>query len=106
MKTILVIEDNREMRENTAEILELAHYNVITAVNGREGVEKARKQKPDLILCDIMMPEMDGYGVLYYLSPWAKVWLSEISTGNMVPSFLTAESSMPEPIWRRVGFSW
>ena len=67
MKTILVIEDNQEMRENTAEILELANYKVLTASNGREGIETARAQKPDLILCDIMMPEMDGYGVLYFL---------------------------------------
>ncbi len=65
MKKILVIEDNREIRENTAEILELSHYNVVTASNGREGVEVALEQKPDLILCDIMMPELDGYGVLH-----------------------------------------
>lgn len=67
-KTILLIEDNLEMRENTSEIIELANYNVITAVNGKEGVEKAKKHLPDLIICDIMMPEMDGYGVLYILS--------------------------------------
>ncbi len=67
-KTILLIEDNLEMRENTAEIMELANYNVITAVNGKEGVSKAKETNPDLIICDIMMPEMDGYGVLYILS--------------------------------------
>jgi CRP-like cAMP-binding protein len=67
-KTILLIEDNLEMRENTTEIIELASYKVITAVNGKEGVEKAKKNLPDLIICDIMMPEMDGYGVLYILS--------------------------------------
>jgi CheY-like chemotaxis protein/CRP-like cAMP-binding protein len=68
MKRILLIEDNQEMRENTAEILELANYRVITAENGKIGVEKARNELPDLIVSDIMMPELDGYGVLYMLS--------------------------------------
>ncbi|MEO6549385.1 MAG: response regulator [Ferruginibacter sp.] len=66
-KTILVIEDNTEIRENTGEILELAGFKVLTAKNGKEGVEVALKQKPDLIVCDIMMPELDGYGVLHLL---------------------------------------
>jgi CRP/FNR family transcriptional regulator, polysaccharide utilization system transcription regulator len=68
MKKILLIEDNPEMRENTAEILGLANYNVLTAVNGKEGVRLAQLEKPDLIICDIMMPELDGYGVLHMLS--------------------------------------
>lgn len=68
MKRILLIEDNLEMRENTAEILEFANFEVHTAVNGREGVKAARSIEPDLILCDIMMPELDGYGVLNMLS--------------------------------------
>jgi len=68
MKKILLIEDNQDVRENTAEILELANYEVITASHGKEGVEKAQKEKPDLIVCDIMMPELDGYGVLHILS--------------------------------------
>lgn len=68
MKTIAVIEDNQEMRENIEEVLELADYNVITAANGKEGVDLVKKNIPDLIICDIMMPELDGYGVLYYLS--------------------------------------
>lgn len=67
MKTILLIEDNLEMRENTAEILELAKFKVITAQNGKEGVKLADSKKPDLIICDIMMPELDGYGVLHML---------------------------------------
>jgi CRP/FNR family cyclic AMP-dependent transcriptional regulator len=67
MKTILLIEDDTDMRENTAEILELANYRVIRAENGRRGVEAARKEVPDLVLCDIMMPELDGYGVLHML---------------------------------------
>lgn len=66
-KTVLVIDDNIDIRENTAEILELAGYDTITAENGKEGVEKALKEKPDIIVCDIMMPELDGYGVLHLL---------------------------------------
>ncbi len=68
MKKILLIEDNPAMRENTAEILELASYEVSTAENGKDGVRKAHECKPDIIICDIMMPEMDGYGVLRILS--------------------------------------
>src|SRR5690606_12250664 len=68
MKKILLIEDNQDIRENTAEILLLANYEVIEAENGKVGVEKAKKERPDLIICDIMMPELDGYGVLHMLS--------------------------------------
>lgn len=68
MKKILLIEDNPEVRENTCEILELAGYQVVTAPNGKMGVEQAQSEKPDLIICDIMMPELDGYGVLHILS--------------------------------------
>ena len=60
MKKILVIEDNDEVRENTAELLGLHNYDVVTAEEGGEGYELARKHEPDLILCDIMMPETDG----------------------------------------------
>ncbi len=65
MKKILLIEDNDDIRENTAEILELANYKVITAANGKQGVECALEHLPDLIVCDIMMPVLDGYGVLH-----------------------------------------
>lgn len=68
MKKILLIEDNPDVRENTSEILQLANYNVITAENGKVGVELANLEKPDLIICDIMMPELDGFGVLHILS--------------------------------------
>jgi len=57
MKKILIIEDNFEVRENLAEILELSDYEVTTAENGKIGVEKALSNPPDLILCDVMMPE-------------------------------------------------
>jgi len=68
MKTILLIEDNKAVRENIAEILELAKYNVKGAENGKIGVDMAVRENPDLIICDIMMPELDGYGVLHMLS--------------------------------------
>jgi len=85
MKTILLIEDNPEMRDNTAEILELAHYNVITAENGKQGIKLAQENEPDLIICDIMMPELDGYGVLHLLS-------REPSTASIPFIFLTAKA--------------
>ncbi|MDB5234356.1 MAG: transcriptional regulator [Hymenobacter sp.] len=64
MKTILLIEDDAIIRENTAELLELAGYAVHTAENGQLGVSQALAAKPDLVVCDIMMPVLDGYGVL------------------------------------------
>ncbi|WP_289644989.1 response regulator transcription factor [Maribacter aestuarii] len=64
MNKILLIEDNDDVRENIAEIISLANYNVLTAENGKIGIEKARTFVPDLVVCDIMMPEMDGYEVL------------------------------------------
>ena len=68
-KKILIIEDNSDIRESTAEILELTGaYSVIVAEEGKTGVDMAIKHKPDMILCDIMMPELDGYGVLFMLS--------------------------------------
>ncbi len=67
MKSVLVIDDNQDIRENTAEILELAGYKTFTAENGKKGVETAQREKPDVIVCDIMMPELDGYGVLHLL---------------------------------------
>ncbi|HEX8023711.1 response regulator, partial [Mucilaginibacter sp.] len=65
---ILIIEDNTDIRENVVEILELAGYTVFESDNGKTGVELAVKNLPDVILCDIMMPELDGYGVLYMLN--------------------------------------
>lgn len=67
-QSILVIEDHHEMRDNICELLELSNYKVSDAPNGKEGVKKALSEVPDLIICDIMMPELDGYEVLYMLS--------------------------------------
>jgi len=85
MTKILLIEDNKEMRENTSEILELSNYSVISAENGKIGVEKAQKEKPDLIICDIMMPVLDGYGVLHLLS-------KNKDTANIPFIFLSAKA--------------
>lgn len=84
-KKILLIEDNPDVRENTSEILMLAGYNVVTAENGRIGVEKARQTNPDLIICDIMMPELEGYGVLHMLS-------KDTKTSTVPFIFLTAKT--------------
>jgi CRP-like cAMP-binding protein len=64
---ILVIDDNAEIRENIAEILELAGYEALTAADGKKGIELAVASNPSIIICDIMMPELDGYGVLHLL---------------------------------------
>lgn len=85
MKKILVIEDNLEVRENLAEILELSGYEVATAENGKIGVQEARSVKPDLILCDVMMPELDGFGVLRILDQNPK-------TADIPFVFLTAKA--------------
>jgi len=68
MNSILLIEDDTALRENTAEMLELSGYKMFTAANGRSGIEVAKAEIPDIIICDIMMPEIDGYGVLQELS--------------------------------------
>ncbi len=68
MKHLLLIEDNNEIRENTAEILQLAGYTVATAENGKKGIEIALQKKVDLIICDVMMPVLDGYGVLHLIN--------------------------------------
>lgn len=58
---ILLLEDNDLIRDNTIEILELSGYEVVAAENGVKGIELLQSTKPDLILCDILMPQMDGY---------------------------------------------
>lgn len=85
MKKILLIEDNQDVCESTQEILEFANFSVITAKNGKEGVDKARRELPDIIICDIMMPSLDGYGVLRILS-------KDPSTSTIPFIFLTAKA--------------
>lgn len=85
MNKVLVIEDNNEIRENLVEILELAGYDVTLANNGKQGVEMATAGLPDIILCDIMMPELDGYGVLYLLN-------KNLETSTIPFVFITAKS--------------
>jgi CRP-like cAMP-binding protein/AmiR/NasT family two-component response regulator len=68
VKKILVIEDNEDIRDNIVELLSLSGYDVLEAQNGKLGAQMALDHSPDLILCDIMMPELDGYGVLHVLS--------------------------------------
>ncbi|MBO9595968.1 MAG: response regulator [Niabella sp.] len=85
MKKILLIEDNDDIRNNTAEILELSNYTVITAANGKLGVEQAIAHTPDLIICDIMMPVLDGYGVLHAIQ-------KNESIRNVPFIFLTAKT--------------
>lgn len=68
MTKILLVEDNNEIRDNTSEILEMANYQIATASNGKEAYEVALKVQPDLIICDIMMPVLDGYGLLHLIN--------------------------------------
>lgn len=84
MKTILIIEDNAIMRQKIATILKLEGYETVLAKNGQEGVAAAREELPDLILCDIMMPEYDGYAVLGMLQQTK-------STARIPFIFLTAK---------------
>ena len=84
-KSVLIIEDSNEIRENVSEILILAGYTVFDTNNGKVGVELATTHFPDIILCDIMMPELDGYGVLYMLNKNPK-------TSSIPFIFLTAKA--------------
>lgn len=84
-KKILIIEDHPDVRDNLSEILMLSGYTVVAAENGKKGVELAMQEAPDLILCDVMMPELDGYGVLHILSKNPK-------TADVPFVFLTAKS--------------
>ena len=84
MKKILVIEDEPEMRRNITALLRYYDYEPIAAENGRQGIETARREKPDLILCDVMMPELDGYAVLQALQ-------TDASLARIPFIFLTAK---------------
>ena len=85
MSVILVIEDEDRLRENIAQILEFGDYQVYLASNGAMGVELAQQYQPDLILCDIMMKQLDGYGVLEALR-------ADPTTANIPLIFVTAKA--------------
>lgn len=95
MIEILIIEDNEDVRENTADILRLSGYLVSTAENGEIGLEMIRNSTPDIIVCDIMMPVLDGYGVLKALN-------ENSFTASIPFIFLTA---MSEKIEMRKGMN-
>jgi DNA-binding NarL/FixJ family response regulator len=85
MSKILIIEDQPQMRKNLVTILELENFHVISAENGRRGVELAKTERPDLIVCDLMMPELDGFGVLQALR-------ADRATATLPLIFLTAKT--------------
>jgi len=89
MKTILLIEDNIDIRENTSELLELQGYQVISAENGKTGLALAKERKPDIILCDILMPGSDGYEVLQGLT-------NDMAVSSIPFIFLTASVEKKE----------
>jgi DNA-binding NarL/FixJ family response regulator len=89
MNKILVIEDQPQMRKNIAFILEMENYHVFAAENGRHGLDLVREHQPDLVICDVMMPELDGYGVLQALR-------AETATATLPFIFLTAKGDKPD----------
>lgn len=91
-RKILLIEDNTELRDNTAEIIGLSNYDVLSAQDGKQGLEMAIKELPDLIICDIMMPVLDGYGVIHALQ-------KNEHTRNIPFIFFSAKSEKQD--WRK-----
>lgn len=89
VKRILVIEDDTKLREHCAELLRIEGYQVLEARNGREGIERARRELPDLVLCDITMPEMNGHRVLEALR-------AEVRTAHLPFVFLTGWSEQQD----------
>src|SRR5258705_2042725 len=85
MATLLVIEDEAPLRANIARILSAEGYEVITAVDGNEGMQRVREERPDLVICDILMPRVDGFGVLAALR-------SRPETATIPFIFLTASA--------------
>jgi DNA-binding NarL/FixJ family response regulator len=89
MRTILIIEDQPQMRKNLATILEMENFKVVTAENGRRGVELVQTERPDLIVCDVMMPDMDGHSVL-------RVLRAAAGTATIPFVFLTAKADLAD----------
>jgi DNA-binding response OmpR family regulator len=92
MKKILVIEDEADLRANVALFLKAEGYEVVVAENGAAGVDAAIRQSPDLIVCDIAMPEMDGFGVLFSLR-------ENVTTSKIPFIFLTASTRTYDRKW-------
>jgi len=92
MKTILVIEDETDLRANIERVLKAEGYEVLSASNGAAGVEIALAQMPDAIVCDIAMPEMDGFGVLFSLR-------ENVTTSRIPFIFLTASTRTYDRKW-------
>jgi len=99
MKTILLIEDDTALRENTAELLELSGYTVFTAPNGKIGIEKAKSKNPDIIICDIMMPEIDG---MVCLKKWLQKKKQSISLLFFFQQKRNIKKYAKEWIWGRM----
>jgi DNA-binding response OmpR family regulator len=93
MKRILIIEDELEMLRNLTTILRLEKFRPLSAENGRVGVDLAKKEKPDLILCDVMMPGLDGYGVIAALRRMHRPSQSRLSSS---PRKLRSSTYAPE----------
>ncbi len=89
MTTILLIEDNASMRRNIAQILEIEGFRVQTAPDGLAGIQLLREQRPDLVICDIMMPGMGGYEVLAQVR-------ADVAMASLPFIFLTAKGEMPD----------
>ncbi len=89
MTKILIIEDEAAMRANLADILEMEEFQPICAATGREGLEAARQERPDLILCDVLMPGMDGHAVLAALR-------ADEATARIPFIFLTAKGDFTD----------
>jgi len=89
MATLLIIEDEAPIRANLRQLLQLEGHTVVEAENGEAGVVAARKQQPDLVLCDILMPGIDGYAVLAALR-------GDPETRTLPFIFLTASANRSE----------
>lgn len=86
MNKILVIEDEIKLRETVSELLSISGYEVIKAEDGLDGLEKVKQTNPDLIICDVMMPKLDGYGFIEQLK--------KTDYANIPVLFLTAKTEL------------
>lgn len=89
MSKILVIEDEPQIRDNIRQILEMSDFEVAIAPDGEQGLQVAYKEHPDLIICDIMMPKLDGHATLTQLR-------QNQSTAQIPLIFLTAKSELAD----------